>query len=132
MNDGKARCCTTERQERCSATTKELEGVGLAAPQVTYVVHTLKASRDWDVDERRYDGGRGPRDAILNVLRDEVKTHDQRHYAGTVLPGEIPRLHKLDPQREARRQPCVFLISPVFVADAWAGYAGGSGCFWRR
>ena len=36
-------------REKCSNITKKLEEVGLAAPQVTYIMHELKA-RGADVD----------------------------------------------------------------------------------
>ena len=53
---------------------KELESVGLAAPQVTYILHTLK-EKGFGVDEDATTIEEA-RDTILNVFRDKVKKHD--------------------------------------------------------
>lgn len=43
------RKCLTELQEKYSCHYKELEAIGLAAPQVTYLVHDLK-EKGLDID----------------------------------------------------------------------------------
>ena len=53
---------------------KELESVGLAAPQVTYILHTLK-EKGFGVDEDATTIEEA-RDTILRVFRDKVKKHD--------------------------------------------------------
>ena len=53
---------------------KELESVGLAAPQVTYILHTLK-EKGFGVDGDATTMEEA-RDTILNVFRDKVKKHD--------------------------------------------------------
>ena len=53
---------------------KELESVGLAAPQVTYILHTLK-EKGFGVDEDATTIEEA-RDTILKVFRDKVKKHD--------------------------------------------------------
>ena len=53
---------------------KELESVGLAAPQVTYILHTLK-EQGFGVDEDATTIEEA-RDTILKVFRDKVKKHD--------------------------------------------------------
>ena len=49
-------------------------GVGLAAPQVTYILHTLK-EKGFGVDGDATTMEEA-RDTILNVFRDKVKKHD--------------------------------------------------------
>ena len=53
---------------------KELESVGLAAPQVTYIMHTLK-DRGFDVDENATTIEEA-RDAILSAFRKKEQRHD--------------------------------------------------------
>ena len=53
---------------------KELASVGLAAPQVTYILHTLK-EQGFGVDEDATTIEEA-RDTILKVFRDKVKKHD--------------------------------------------------------
>lgn len=61
---------------------KELEEVGLAAPQVTYVMHDLK-DRGFDVS---------PDATTIEEAADEIigVLYDQRYYDRAVLPGKKP------------------------------------------
>ena len=55
-------------------TLADANGAGLAAPQVTYILHTLK-EKGFGVDGDATTMEEA-RDTILNVFRDKVKKHD--------------------------------------------------------
>ena len=72
MNDGEVLYDDTPRQ--VFRHYKKLEEIGLAAPQVTYILHTLK-EKGFGVDGDATTMEEA-RDTILNVFRDKVKKHD--------------------------------------------------------
>lgn len=72
---------------------KELEKIGLAAPQMTYIMHALKEhGMDVDVTATTVEEAR---DTILAALESQKKNgkkeqkYVKRYYSGTVLPGRF-------------------------------------------
>ena len=98
---------------------KELESVGLAAPQVTYIVHTLK-DKGFDVDEdaTTIEGGEGddpgglPEEGKEAMIRDI--TLGQYYPADSIL-------HRLDPR--VKLMGTILFLVGLFLIKGWAGYA---------
>lgn len=84
MNDGEKMLDGTP--EEVFRHYKELEAVGLAAPQVTYVMHDLK-EKGFDVSADATTVEEAA-DEIYNFLKKRQRcSHDQRYYDRTVLSG---------------------------------------------
>ena len=81
VNDGKILFDDTPKQ--VFQHYKELESVGLAAPQVTYVVKALK-EKGWDIDNDSNHGRRGKKKPFFWQSR-KGKRYVKRYYIRTIL-----------------------------------------------